>query len=345
VAAGTSESRAEKWTTANGVIEGKISGIYGTMAHIVSKKTMNIVPLDSMDDASLDQVAKFLATAPAEKTWAESNSPVAKAVKGRLQVLKEGKLAAFDPGTRMEPEFYVLYFSAHWCSPCRKFTPSLVQQYNSLRNRAFGEKCEVLFMSWDRSRAEQAEYVTEVGMPWLSVKYNADIDILEKWKPKSIPGLAVINRNGDIIFHSHEGDEYHGPAKPMNDLLALLREMEPGKAKYQQGRHRLAVRQQILAGANQSIPAKAYYTPIDHKRYQRLAEPHVQVHCKVNEKGTVESFACEPELPPAYSDQSRQDIGRWLFLPAIENGKSLPQEVVVPIDFSPAAGKESSAKS
>ncbi|MFT3870226.1 MAG: thioredoxin-like domain-containing protein [Nibricoccus sp.] len=343
--AATFEIRAEKWTTPSGVIEGKISGIYGTMAHIVGKKTMMLLPFDSLDDASLDQVAQYLATVPAEKPWAESTSPVAKATKGRLQILKDGKLVAFDPGTRAEPEFYVLYFSAHWCGPCRRFTPTLVQQYNNLRNRAFGEKCEVLFVSWDKGRSEQAEYVAEVQMPWLTVKFNADVGVLEKWKPNSIPGLAVVNRNGDIVFHSHEGGEYHGPTKPFQDLLALLREMEPTKAKYHQGRHRLAIRQQIVAGANQSVPAKVYFTPLDRKKFQGLKEPRVQIHCKVNEKGTVESFICEPALPPAYLDQSRQEIGRWLFLPAVENGKAQPQEVVVPVDFAATTGADASTKS
>lgn len=342
VAAGAPASLAEKWTTANGAIEGKISGVYGTIAHIVGKKSMNLVPLNSMDDASLDLVAKYLATVPAEKPWAEATSPLAKAMRGKLQVLKDGKLAAFDPGSRAEPEFYVLYYSAHWCGPCRKFTPILVQHYNRLRNRAFGEKCEVLFMSWDNSRGEQADYVAEVGMPWLIVKYKADIDLLDRWKPRSIPGLAVINRNGDLVFHSHEGDKYRGPTKPLQDLLALLREMEPGETKYQQGRHRLAIRQQIIAGANQSLTAKPYYNPIDHKRYQGLPVPQVRVNCRVNEKGTVDSYTVEPELPAAYGHQARQDINRWLFLPAVENGKPLLQEIVVPINFVPSASKEPS---
>jgi thiol-disulfide isomerase/thioredoxin len=310
------------------------------MVHIVGKKTMYLQPLETLDDASLDQIARFLANKPAEKTWTESTSPVAKELKSQLQVLKDNKLVAFDPGTRSEPEFYVLYFSAHWCGPCRKFTPSLVQQYNNLRNRAFAEKCEVLFMSWDNSRGEQTNYVAEVGMPWPIVKYKAAVDALDKWTPKSIPGLAVINRNGDILFHSHEGDQYRGPTKPMNELLALLRDMEPGKAKYQQGRHRLAVRQQILAGANQSVPANAYYIPLDLKRYQGLKETRVQVRCTVNEKGLVSGFTAKPALPAAYGPQLHADVDKWLFLPAVENGQARSQEVVVPVSFQPQQARQ-----
>jgi thiol-disulfide isomerase/thioredoxin len=36
---------------------------------------------------------------------------------------------------------YGIYFSAHWCPPCRQFTPRLAQTYNALR--AAGRDFEV----------------------------------------------------------------------------------------------------------------------------------------------------------------------------------------------------------
>lgn len=340
--AGTTASHAEKWTTANGVVEGKLSGVYGTTVHLIGKKTRSLLPLDSLDDAGLDQVARFLGSQPDAK-WKDSTSAVAKAVRGKLQVLQNGKLVAFDPGDRPEPEFYVLYFSAHWCGPCKKFTPQLAQSYIKLRDRTFGEKCEILFVSLDRDRSEHATYVAEAQMPWLVVKYNSGIDILEKWKANSIPGLAVINRNGEIVFHSHEGGEYRGPTRAFQDLLALLRNMEPDKAKYRQSRHRLAVRQQILASANQSIPGQPYYTTVDRKRYHGLPVTEILVRCAVSEKGTVDSFAIEPELPPAFGPQLKEDIGKWLFLPAANGGKALPQEIAVPVNFATPTAKPAEA--
>jgi thiol-disulfide isomerase/thioredoxin len=77
-------------------------------------------------------------------------------VKGKLQVLKNGKLTAFDPGTRTEPQFYVIYFSAHWCGPCRRFTPNLIKTYNDLQKIPHAaDKFEILFNSWDNDRSEQ----------------------------------------------------------------------------------------------------------------------------------------------------------------------------------------------
>lgn len=39
----------------------------------------------------------------------------------------------------------LLYFSAHWCPPCRGFTPALAQAYNETTNK----NVEVLFLSSD----------------------------------------------------------------------------------------------------------------------------------------------------------------------------------------------------
>merc|ERR1712048_719448 len=41
-----------------------------------------------------------------------------------------------------------LYFSAHWCPPCRGFTPKLAECYNALQ--AAGKPFEVVFLSSDR---------------------------------------------------------------------------------------------------------------------------------------------------------------------------------------------------
>jgi hypothetical protein len=102
-------------------------------------------------------------------------------------------------------------------------------------------------------------------MPWIVVKFNADIDIIEKWKGNGIPCIAVINRDGDIIFHSYINGEYQGADTPMSNLLALLQNME-SSPQYFKSIHRLAMRQQLLAGATQTLPAKTHYIDIDGNR-------------------------------------------------------------------------------
>ena len=51
-----------------------------------------------------------------------------------------------------------IYFSAHWCPPCRGFTPELAKIYAQCK--AEGKSFEVVFVSSDRDEASFAECVS-----------------------------------------------------------------------------------------------------------------------------------------------------------------------------------------
>ena len=63
------------------------------------------------------------------------------------------------------------YFSAHWCPPCRAFTPQLVQWYHNVKKGTNGEKFDIVFLSSDKDLSEFKEYFRE--MPWFAVPYEA----------------------------------------------------------------------------------------------------------------------------------------------------------------------------
>lgn len=55
-------------------------------------------------------------------------------------------------------EFVLLYASAHWCGPCRQFTPQLTKWYQSQSD------CEVVFLSADHDENGFRQYYG--AMPW-----------------------------------------------------------------------------------------------------------------------------------------------------------------------------------
>merc|ERR1712084_92483 len=89
-----------------------------------------------------------------------------------------------------------LYFSAHWCPPCRGFTPQLAEWYQA----GLKDKMEIIFVSSDRDEASFSDYFKD--MPWLALPYEKrkEKEILsEACGVQGIPTLAVINPNGTII--------------------------------------------------------------------------------------------------------------------------------------------------
>lgn len=63
-----------------------------------------------------------------------------------------------------------IYFSAHWCPPCRAFTPQLAQWYKNFKEGPNGDKFNIVFVSSDRDEKSFKEYFKE--MPWLALPYE-----------------------------------------------------------------------------------------------------------------------------------------------------------------------------
>jgi len=99
-----------------------------------------------------------------------------------------------------------LYFSAHWCPPCRKFTPKLIRFYQELLKR--GKSFEVVFISCDRDSSAMIEYMREMGMPWLAIPFaDAHKQTLKKtFSIKSIPTLVILDGNGNLITKNGRKD-------------------------------------------------------------------------------------------------------------------------------------------
>lgn len=95
-------------------------------------------------------------------------------------------------------EVVMLYFSAHWCPPCRRFTPVLIELYNALKKSS--TSMELVFVSYDKSEEEFKDYSST--MPWLCTvldeKNNRTIG--RKYKANGIPHLVVLDgTSGEVI--------------------------------------------------------------------------------------------------------------------------------------------------
>ena len=90
-----------------------------------------------------------------------------------------------------------VYFSAHWCPPCRGFTPVLSKFYQ-VANKS-KKKIEIIFVSFDRDEGQYKEYYD--SMPWISFPFKDDkkMKIAKDFEINGIPALLVFDKNGKLI--------------------------------------------------------------------------------------------------------------------------------------------------
>jgi len=92
-----------------------------------------------------------------------------------------------------------LYFSAHWCPPCRQFTPQLAAFYKQIR--ATGRPFEVVFVSRDKDEKSFIEY--HQTMPWKAIPFTqgaAQRDAAAaRFGVSGIPALVVLGPEGQIV--------------------------------------------------------------------------------------------------------------------------------------------------
>jgi len=92
----------------------------------------------------------------------------------------------------------MLYFSAHWCPPCRKFTPKLIEFYKKLKSS--DKNFELIFCSLDNDEGDYKEYISD--MPWLCMPFEAEESkkLARKYKADGIPHLVVVDgTTGEVI--------------------------------------------------------------------------------------------------------------------------------------------------
>eukprot|EP00438_Fugacium_kawagutii_P025791 Skav209816 [mRNA] locus=scaffold2424:39234:39956:+ [translate_table: standard] len=105
----------------------------------------------------------------------------------------------------------VLYFSAHWCGPCRSFTPQLRKFYE--RAKSDGRAVEVVFISSDHDEKSFKEYFAT--MPWHAIPYadrGRQKHMAALCQIRGIPGVALLDaQTGGLL-----------------DLNARSKVMQPG---------------------------------------------------------------------------------------------------------------------
>ncbi|GFP80097.1 probable nucleoredoxin 1, partial [Phtheirospermum japonicum] len=91
----------------------------------------------------------------------------------------------------------LLYFSAHWCPPCRAFLPKLIQAYQEINKT--DSPLEVIFISSDRDQKSFDEFFAT--MPWLAIPFgdNRKQSLSRLFKVRGIPTVIAIGPTGKTV--------------------------------------------------------------------------------------------------------------------------------------------------
>ena len=166
-------------------------------------------------------------TQPAKNPQAGVAQPPAatsimRGLRDKLIVCRDGIISCADDAGLENKKLIALYFSAHWCGPCRKFTPRLVEYYNQVAPQH--PEFEVIFVSCDRSRFNWETYMREARMPWPAIDYDQLTGLagLKQLSGDGIPSLVLLDATGHLLSSSYDGEKYLGPQKVIGDLQKIF---------------------------------------------------------------------------------------------------------------------------
>ena len=93
-----------------------------------------------------------------------------------------------------------LYFSGHFCAPCRSFTPSLKEFVEEVNEDH--KNLDMVFVSLDKNEEDQIRYHSEEMGDWPRVAFSDETsrtELKEKYGVEKIPALIVLGQDKETL--------------------------------------------------------------------------------------------------------------------------------------------------
>jgi thiol-disulfide isomerase/thioredoxin len=110
------------------------------------------------------------------------------------------KKGLVDTRQALRGKTVLIYFSAHWCGPCRIYTPQLASIYRQAKEQGLDAKFEIVFCSSDNDEDEFSGYYGE-HPAWLAIPYSSEQreKLGATFQVRGIPHLIALHPNGTVI--------------------------------------------------------------------------------------------------------------------------------------------------
>jgi thiol-disulfide isomerase/thioredoxin len=112
-------------------------------------------------------------------------------------VILDGEVFVDHYATKRPKKYYIFYYTASWCGPCKAFSPRLVEFYNNHKNENF----EIVLISSDRDEKSMESYAAKNKMPWPQLKFDQRSAFKTKFNHgvRGIPSVIVCDLEGKIV--------------------------------------------------------------------------------------------------------------------------------------------------
>lgn len=151
--------------------------------------------------------------------WAESPNA---AIGNDLVRLDGTGLVSAGNDALKEKKVIALYYSAHWCPPCKLFTPELVKFYDEVSK--VNPEFELVFVSADQDAEAMKKYMEWGKMNFPAISYDK---IENAWVKKQaaewIPYLVVVDGEGNVLAGKDAKGEAVGAPETLAKLKTLLK--------------------------------------------------------------------------------------------------------------------------
>jgi hypothetical protein len=319
----TAGARSEEWKDANGnTFNAAPSEVLGPWA-VFDNGTM--LPLNLLSNVDCVRFHDRLKDAPTRAAnWKDATSKVSGELYGRLMHYSGNDLVKDDEKGRVEPEFYMIFYSTNdknmtW-NMLRRSTPALY----SKMIRDYPDLVQGVVFGVGEEMSDHFDLAVNTHGEWMYTVFQEEVQMrtLKTTIPTNLYGIVVVTRDGVPLLGPDASTDEEVKAT-FGKLTGMMKHVQGQDVRDWQARAHYFMAVQPVAFASGHSDPLLMGNPLVPAVLRQMKLYNVDATFKVAADGTISSVQMKPgEMAPATEKMFVTGFQRGcLFVPAVDNGK------------------------